>query len=75
VLELLRNRAEVKEVPDFKRYCLWIGYRGKKSIGSITESGSIILKQKIETWARKSRDLGIEPVIKISRKLKEGVDT
>lgn len=74
VLELLRNRAEVKEIPNFSRYCLWFGYRGKTMLGNISESGSIILKQKIETWARKARDLGIEPVIKVSRKLKQGVD-
>jgi hypothetical protein len=49
VLELLRNKANVNEIPDFKEYCLWLEYR------------LIILKQKIE------------PVIKISRKLKEGI--
>jgi uncharacterized protein (TIGR04141 family) len=75
VLELLRNRAEVKQVPSFRQYCLWLGYRAQKPLADITGSGSIILKQKIETWARKSRDLGIEPVLKISRKLKPGVET
>lgn len=75
VLELLLNRAEVKQVPDFERYCIWLGYRGKNRPTKISETGSIILKQKIESWARKCRELGIEPVIKISRKIKEGVDT
>jgi uncharacterized protein (TIGR04141 family) len=69
VLELLRNKAEVREIPNFESYCLWLGYRAQKNLSAITDSGSIILKQKIETWARKARDLGIEPVIKISRKI------
>lgn len=75
VLELLRNRAGVKQVPHFSSYCLWLGYRAKTPLSSIADTGSIILKQKIEAWARKCRELGIEPVIKISRKLKPGVDT
>lgn len=75
VLELLRNRAEVAQVPSFESYCLWLGYRAQAPLDDITKTGSIILKQKIETWARKARGLGIEPVLKLSRKLKPGVDT
>jgi uncharacterized protein (TIGR04141 family) len=75
VLELVRNRAGKKELPNFNKYCLWLGYRAKNRLDNITDSGSIILKQKIEAWARKCRELGIEPVIKISRKLKPGIDT
>lgn len=74
VLELLRNKANVNKVPEFKEYCLWLGYRAKNRLENINDTGSIILKQKIEAWARKCRELGIEPVIKISRKLKRGVD-
>lgn len=69
VLELIRNRAQVKKIPDFQRYCLWLGYKGKKRLDNISQSGSIILKQKIELWARRSRELGIEPVIKVSRRI------
>jgi len=75
VLELLRNKAGVNQIPDFDRYCLWLGYRSKDDLGNITRSGSIILKQKIETWARKARELGVEPVLKISRKVKPGFDS
>ena len=75
MLELLRNNAGVKQVPSFDSYCLWLGYRAQKPLEDITASGSIILKQKIERWARKCRELGVEPVLKISRKLKDGVDT
>jgi uncharacterized protein (TIGR04141 family) len=75
VLELMRNTAEVKQIPDFRRYCLWLGYRAKNRLDNIKYSGSIILKQKVETWARKCRELGIEPVLKISRKLKRGYES
>jgi uncharacterized protein (TIGR04141 family) len=68
VLELMRNRAQVKKIPNFQRYCLWLGYKGKRRLENISQSGSIILKQKIELWARRSRELGIEPVIKVSRR-------
>ena len=68
VLELLRNRANVNKVPNFDQYCLWLGYKAKNPVTDISKSGSIILKQKIETWARKARELGIEPVLKISHK-------
>lgn len=70
VLELLRNKATVKKVPHFKAYCLWFGYRAQQPVENITDSGSIIFKQKIEAWARKATELGIEPVIKLSRKVK-----
>ncbi len=68
VLELLRNKAEVREIPNFHSYCLWLGYSSRKPLTDITKTDSIILKQKIESWARAARDLGIEPVIKLSHK-------
>lgn len=73
-LELLRNRAGVREIPKFESYCLWLGYRSQKPLNSIADTGSIILKQKIEIWARRARDLGVEPVVKISRKIKPAHD-
>jgi len=69
VLELLRNRAGVKQVPKFRQYCLWLGYKSKANLEKVSQSGSIILKQKIEAWARKAHEVGVEPVIKISRRL------
>lgn len=68
VLELLRNQASVRKVPNFRQYCLWLGYEGKRPLEKISQSGSIILKQKMEAWARRATDLRIEPVIKISHK-------
>lgn len=67
VLELLRNRANVNEIPEFERYCLWIGYRSQKPVTDITTTGSIIFKQKLEAWARKAREVGVVPVLKISQ--------
>jgi hypothetical protein len=74
VLELLRNKAGVSEIPDFRSYCLWLGYRGQKLPQSIADTGSIILKQKIEAWARATEALGLTPVLKISRRLRAGVE-
>ena len=74
VLELLRNEAGVREIPEFDSYCLWLGYRGQQLPGSIADTGSIILKQKVEAWARAIEALGLTPVIKLSRRLRTGVD-
>jgi uncharacterized protein (TIGR04141 family) len=74
VLELLRNKAGVREIPEFQSYCLWLGYRGQQLPQSIADTGSIILKQKIEAWARATEALGLTPVLKISRRLRAGVD-
>lgn len=68
-LELIRTGANAKKLPKFKRYALWLGYKSSpKRLEAIKDSRSLILKQKIESWARKARELGIEPIIKISRK-------
>nr|WP_308213337.1 DUF6119 family protein [Mycolicibacter longobardus] len=75
VLELLRNKAGVSEIPQFDTYCLWLGYRGQKLPESIADSGSIILKQKIEAWARVTEALKLTPLLKLSRRLREGVDS
>lgn len=74
VLELMRNKAAVRQIPDFEEYCLWLGYRGKRLPQSIADTGSIILKQKIEAWARAAELLGITPVLKLSRRLRSGID-
>lgn len=74
VLELMRNKAEVRQIPNFDAYCLWLGYRGKQLPETIADSGSIILKQKIEAWARAAEVLGITPMLKLSRPLRHGVD-
>lgn len=71
VLELIHKRAHLHEPTAFKRYCLWMGYRAKKRPENLAESGSIILKQKVEAWARQCEEVGFTPVPKLSRKLHE----
>lgn len=74
VLELIHNRANLHELPPFERYCLWMGYRAKKRPRSLADSGSIILKQKVEAWARQCEEVGYTPVLKLSRKLHQTHD-
>lgn len=69
VVELIRNRANTQGLPPFKRYCLWFGYRAKAMLPSLADSGSIILKQKVEAWARACEEVGYIPVLKMTRKL------
>jgi len=67
VLEIIRNNANVKKInQDMKVYCLWLGVKLQRVPERVSESNSIILKQKIEAWARRCRELGIEPRIKLS---------
>jgi uncharacterized protein (TIGR04141 family) len=67
VLEIIRNNANVRKLDqDVKAYCLWLGFKLQKVPSRISESNSIILKQKIEAWARRCRELGIEPRLKLS---------
>jgi hypothetical protein len=74
VLELMRNKAGVRQIPEFQSYCLWLGYRGQQLPTSIADTGSIILKQKIEAWARATEALGLTPMLKLSRRLRTGID-
>lgn len=74
VLELIHNRAHLHDLSPFERYCLWMGYRAKQRPKSLADSGSIILKQKVEAWARQCEEVGFTPVLKLSRKLHEKHD-
>jgi len=67
VLEIIRNNANVKKLNhEVKIYCLWLGLKLQHLPERLSDSNSIILKQKIEAWARRCRELGIEPRIKLS---------
>lgn len=70
VLEIIRNNANTKKLGQkFTSYCLWFGFKLKRVPSRISETNSIILKQKVDAWARRCRDLGIEPRLKFSRRL------
>lgn len=69
VLEIIRNNANLKKLdPDLRAYCLWLGFKAKNAPSRVSEVNSIILKQKIDAWARRCRELGIEPKLKFSQR-------
>jgi uncharacterized protein (TIGR04141 family) len=68
VLEIIRNNANLKKLdPGLRSYCLWLGFATTTTPAKLSEVNSIILKQKIDAWARRCRELGIEPKVKFSR--------
>ena len=70
VLEIIRNNANVKKLdPNWRAYCLWLGVKTAAIPARMSEVNSIILKQKIDAWARRCRELGIEPRLKFSRRV------
>ncbi|NCO68792.1 MAG: hypothetical protein GW873_09790 [Nitrospirae bacterium] len=75
-LELISKKANIKKIDaNFKNYCIWLVIQNKNLPKKISEINSIILKQKIESWARKCFELGIAPKIKMSRLVKENKQT
>lgn len=71
VLEIIRNNANVRKLnKNWKSYCLWFGFELQNTYERISLCDSLILKQKIEAWARRCRELGIEPKIKQSLRRK-----
>jgi uncharacterized protein (TIGR04141 family) len=70
VLEIIRNNANVKKLdPGWRAYCLWLGFKTVTIPARMSEVNSIILKQKMDAWARGCRNLGIEPKLKFSRRV------
>jgi hypothetical protein len=70
VLEIIRNNANTQKLNQpFTSYCLWLGFRLKSIPNPISQTNSIILKQKIDAWARRCRVLGLEPKLKFSRRI------
>jgi uncharacterized protein (TIGR04141 family) len=70
VVEILRNNANVKKLdPGLHAYCLWLGFKTASIPTRMSEVNSIILKQKMDAWARGCRNLGIEPRLKFSRRV------
>jgi hypothetical protein len=69
-IELMRNRASTTTLPTVDRFCLWLGYRVQGNLpATMAETGSIILKQKLQAWARTAINAQMTPVIKLSKKV------
>lgn len=67
VLEIIRNNANLKKLSDKPNiYCLWFAVDRKNMISKVSEFNSIILKQKIDIFAKKCREVGLIPRIKLS---------
>lgn len=71
LLELFRNDPAIRENLGIDTYCLWLGFELAKAPSRLSTLGSIIFKQKLDEWARKCRELGIKPQVRISRRLKK----
>ena len=67
-LDILRNDPGALNDVKPRAYCLWLVFERQSTLTSISDLRSIILKQKLDAWARKCRDLGIQPVARISRR-------
>lgn len=70
-LEIIRNKSSLKKLDNPpKKYCLWLWFEREDLPSKISEINSIILKQQIDTFARKCRELWIEPMLKFSKRSK-----
>ncbi len=71
MLDIVRNNANLKKLNNPpKRYCLWMGFDRVTTPQKLSDVSSIILKQHVDMFARKCREIGIEPVLKFSKKIK-----
>lgn len=68
-LEIMRNAPEYRSALNFETYCLWLGITRVNLPAKLSEIGSIIFKQKLEAWARKCREMGINPTVRLSKKI------
>lgn len=70
-LEIIRNKSNLKKLSNSpKKYCLWLWFDNKNTINLISEVNSIILKQQIDIFSRKCREIWIEPMLKFSKRVK-----
>ncbi|MDG9667060.1 TIGR04141 family sporadically distributed protein [Hahella sp. CR1] len=66
-LELINKKSNLRKLRiTLKSYCLWLILERKTRIEKLSDIGSIIFKQKVESWARKCSDFGVVPKVKIS---------
>jgi uncharacterized protein (TIGR04141 family) len=70
VLEIFRNEPATFKGIDLDSYCLWLVLERVNPVTKLSQLKSIISKQKMDAWARKCRELGIRPMVRISRRIK-----
>jgi len=69
-LEIIRNIPRFNKLVNRPaKYCLWLGFERLNIPTKISEIKSIILKQNIDMFARCCREIGLEPVLKFSKKI------
>jgi uncharacterized protein (TIGR04141 family) len=68
-LEVMRNKPDYRSKLGFDTYCLWLGITNVNQPDKLSDIGSIIFKQNLETWARKCLEMGIKPIVRISKKV------
>lgn len=66
VLEVFRNEPAALGNVELDNYCLWLVLERATPLNKLSDLRSIILKQKLDAWARKCRELGIKPMVRIS---------
>lgn len=72
VIELISNEPSYRSTLNVDTYCIWLGLERVGKVAKVSEINSIILKQRLDDWARKCLNLGITPILRISYKNKLG---
>lgn len=73
-LEIIKSvekyKTKLKDIK-VKKFCLWLGFSNVNKINNISDVDSLILKQKIQAWKKTCEKIGVTPVIKISKVIKQ----
>lgn len=66
VLEILLNEPAIGQNLGLRTYCIWLVLERATDLSKVSSVRSIILKQRLDDWARKARNLGITPLLRLS---------
>lgn len=72
VVELLASEPSYRLALNVNTYCIWLGLERAGRVARISEINSVILKQRLDDWARKCLNIGITPILRISYKNDSG---
>lgn len=67
-VDILLNEPARGADLDFKTYCIWLVLKRSTEIQHLSDIKSMILKQRLDDWARRCRNAGILPALRISYK-------